>query len=113
MWLILLNLKGQPRDQPAPAAEAVGIREATLTHHLNLLDAQGLVSRRRDPANRRVHVVELTPEGEALFQRLVGTPLAFDRQIRRGISDTEASRLAGVLDRLAGNVAGKAAGASG
>jgi MarR family transcriptional regulator for hemolysin len=35
----------------------VGVREATLTHHLNAMDTRGLITRTRDTANRRIHVI--------------------------------------------------------
>ena len=60
VWLVLLNLKTRQVSSQRELAEAVGVREATLTHHLNAMDAQGLVTRTRDPANRRTHIVELT-----------------------------------------------------
>ncbi len=60
VWLVLISLKSQQLNNQRELAEAVGIREATLTHHLNAMDEQGLITRRRDPANRRVHLVELT-----------------------------------------------------
>jgi len=82
----------------------VGIREATLTHHLNAMDEQGLITRRRDPANRRVHLVELTEAGEAAFQRLRGAAAAFDKQLRAGFSDDEITDLEALLSRLAANV---------
>jgi len=86
-------------------AEAVGVREATLTHHLNALDTRGLVTRTRDPANRRVHVVELTPAGEAAFLRLRDAAAAFDRRLRDGLTGTDLDTLAGLLTHLAANVA--------
>jgi MarR family transcriptional regulator for hemolysin len=65
VWLILLNLKIRRPGMQRELAEAVGIREATLTHHLNAMDASGLVTRSRGDANRRVQVVTLTEAGEA------------------------------------------------
>src|SRR5580704_15157517 len=59
VWLILLNLKIRRPANQRELAEAVGIAWATLTHHLNAMDAQGLVARTRDSANRRVQVVTL------------------------------------------------------
>jgi MarR family transcriptional regulator for hemolysin len=82
----------------------MGITEATLTHHLNAMEADGLVTRRRDPANRRVHIVALTPDGEQAFLRLREAAIAFDGQLRRGISDAEAATLSELLGRLAVNV---------
>ncbi len=104
VWLVLLNLKTRRLANQRELAEAVGVREATLTHHLNAMDAEGLITRRRDAANRRIHVVELTEAGEAAFLRLRTAAVAFDHRLRRGISDQEIADLQGVLDRLAGNV---------
>jgi MarR family transcriptional regulator, transcriptional regulator for hemolysin len=104
VWLVLLNLKARPMASQRELAEAVGIREATLTHHLNAMDARGLITRRRDPANRRLHVVELSEAGEAAFLSLRDAAAAFDRRLRRGITGQEIAGLEGVLDRLAGNV---------
>lgn len=106
IWLVLLNLKtGQAGNQRELAA-AVGVREGTLTHHLNAMERDGLVTRRRDPDNRRIHVVELTASGEDLFLRLREVALTFDRQLRRGISPKEAGAFADVLQRLAANANG-------
>ncbi len=106
VWLVLLNLKTRQVSSQRELAEAVGVREATLTHHLNAMDTQGLVTRARDPANRRIHVVELTPAGEAAFVRLAEAATTFDRRLRDGLSDADLDVLATVLGRLAGNVAG-------
>ena len=106
VWLVLISLKSQRLRNQRELASAVGIREATLTHHLNSMDAQGLITRRRDPANRRVHLVELTPAGEAAFQRMRGAAVAFDERLRAGISADELAVLEGLLGRLEGNAAG-------
>ncbi len=104
IWLVLISLKTHPVRNQRELAEAVGIREATLTHHLNAMDARALVTRRRDPANRRVHLVEITPEGEAAFHRLRAAAVAFDARLRRGIGGEEVAAFAQTLDRLRSNV---------
>lgn len=104
VWLILLSLKRGSVDNQRELAEAIGIRGATLTHHLNSLEAQGVLTRRRDPRNRRVHIVELTQAGEDLFARLRGAAMAFDKRLRAGFSDEEVSSLGGGLRRLRLNV---------
>jgi MarR family transcriptional regulator for hemolysin len=65
MWLVLMNVKVRARASQRELAAAVGIREATLTHHLNALETQGLITRTRDPENRRTHLVALTAEASA------------------------------------------------
>jgi MarR family transcriptional regulator for hemolysin len=104
VWLVLLNVKVRPTAAQRELAAAVGVREATLTHHLNSMEAAGLLSRRRDEANRRVHIVELTEAGEATFLRLRKAALTFDRRLRKGISGDEAAELERVLDRLVANI---------
>ncbi len=103
-WLVLISIKSRQAASQREIAAAAGIRGATLTHHLNALESAGLVTRRRDPANRRVHVVELTPAGDALFLRLRGAATAFDEKLRAGLSDREISQLAETLSRLRDNV---------
>src|ERR671926_2006974 len=70
VWLVLIALKSQQAANQRQLADAVGIQGPTLTHHLNTMESAGLLTRRRDPQNRRVHLVELTDAGEALFHRL-------------------------------------------
>jgi len=111
MWLVLLNLKIGRAANQRKLAEAVGVTEATLTHHLNAMETAGLVTRRRDPDNRRIHVVELTDAGEAAFLHLREAAMAFDRKLRRGVSADETATLEDVLSRLAANVADSKEGA--
>jgi MarR family transcriptional regulator for hemolysin len=110
VWLVLVNLKMRTMASQRELAEAMGIREATLTHHLNGMEAAELITRQRDPVNRRIHVVKLTEAGEAAFLSLRRAAVAFDAQLRRGVSDKDVADLEGLLDRLAENVAADAAG---
>ena len=103
VWLILLNLKLRKPANQRELAEAVGVREATLTHHLNAMEARGLLTRTRDAANRRVHVVALTEAGEAAFVRMRDTAIAFDAKLRAGLADTDVVTLSVLLGRLAAN----------
>jgi MarR family transcriptional regulator for hemolysin len=103
VWLILLNLKVRRPANQRELAEAVGITGATLTHHLNAMDAHGLVDRTRDDANRRVQVVTLTEAGEAAFLRLRAAAVAFDARLRAGFAEADLASLDAQLHRLAAN----------
>ena len=110
VWLVLISLKrGQPASQ-RELAEAVGVQGATLSHHLSAMESAGLVARHRDPRNRRLHVVELTPDGDALFARLREVAFAFDQRLRAGLSGPDVDQLEVLLDRLRENVSGNASG---
>jgi MarR family transcriptional regulator for hemolysin len=102
-WLVLLSLKSGSHRTQAELAAAVGVRQPTLTHHLDGLERAGLVTRVRDPGNRRVQQVALTPAGEGLFRRLRVAAAVFDRQLRAGLTETDASELRRLLGRLAAN----------
>lgn len=104
LWLILMALQQrQPRSQVDLAAE-VGIRDATLTHHLNAMEARGLITRERDPANRRSHQVRLTDSGRAMFFQLVSAAQAHDQRLRTGFADEGLAALREALTRLQANV---------
>jgi MarR family transcriptional regulator for hemolysin len=104
VWLTLLSIKSRAMANQRELAGMIGIQGATLTHHLNAMETQGLLTRRRDPANRRVHQVELTEVGEAMFQKLRTAALAFDTRLRKGLSDETLAGFAQVLAALRANV---------
>src|SRR4029453_7026762 len=85
-WLILLSVMGGRWANQGEIADAIGIRGPTLTHHLDRLEAEGLVTRAGDPQNRRIQRVELTDDGKAAFHRLRKVAQAFDAQLRSGLS---------------------------
>jgi MarR family transcriptional regulator for hemolysin len=104
VWLIMLALKTKkPPNQRELAAE-VGIQGATLTHHLNAMEADGLITRERDPDNRRIHRVALTTTGEALFLHLATAAQTHDRRLRTGLTATDIATLTDLLTRLRNNV---------
>jgi MarR family transcriptional regulator for hemolysin len=109
IWLILISLKTQRLGNQRELAEAVGIQGATLTHHLNAMESAGLLTRRRHPDNRRIHIVELTESGDAMFHRLRTAAVTFDQRLRAGVTAGETAVLEQLLDRLHHNVS---AGAS-
>ena len=104
VWLVLVSLKSGQLASQRELADAVGVQGATLSHHLNAMESAGLVTRHRDPRNRRLHVVELTPDGDVLFARLREVALAFDQRLRTGLSGPDVDQLEALLDRLRENI---------
>ena len=105
VWLILLNLKIHRPGTQRDLAEKVGIREATLTHHLNAMDADGLITRTRDKANRRIQVVTLTDKGDKAFISMAAAATAFDAKLRTGLAEDRPGHAARTAARLEANVA--------
>ena len=103
VWFVLLSLKTASHRTQRELAEMVGIGGPTLTHHLNRLESDRLIRRTRDPSNRRVQHVELTPKGDALFHRLRGEALRYDAELREGLSERDQKTLLRVLGQLTEN----------
>jgi MarR family transcriptional regulator for hemolysin len=99
-WLVLLSLMPAGHRTQTELAKAVGIQGPTLTHHLNGLEKQGLIERKRLPDNRRAHRVEVTEEGRALFHRLRRAALDFDACLRKDFAREELSNLRDLLGRM-------------
>jgi MarR family transcriptional regulator, transcriptional regulator for hemolysin len=110
MWLVLVSLKSNQHGAQRDLAQAIGIEGPTLTYHLNRMEAAGLITRTRRPDNRRVHDVALTEAGEAAFQRLLATVVAFDEQLRAGLTPRELDTISGLLHRLRENAGAAAEG---
>jgi MarR family transcriptional regulator, transcriptional regulator for hemolysin len=104
VWLVLLNLQTDPTSTQRSLAAALGLREPTLSHHLAAMESDGLITRRRDDANRRVQVVALTDAGRAQFRRLRTAAIGFDQRLRRGIDDADLALVDETLARLSANV---------
>ena len=103
-WQVLVLVRSEQWGTQGEMAEAMGITGATLTHHLNALESQGLVRRWREEGNRRVQRVALTDEGAALFERLRHVAQHHDERLRTHLTDEETARLAELLDKLQAGV---------
>jgi MarR family transcriptional regulator, transcriptional regulator for hemolysin len=100
IWQVLLLVRSGDWSTQSQLARAMGVTGATLTHHLKSLEADGLVRRWREPDNGRVQRVELTPDGEELFERLRAVAKRHDERLRGLLSAQEADQLRRILDRL-------------
>ena len=66
---------------------------------LNELEDMGYVERRRDPADRRRHMVELTDEGRAALDRAERAQESVGDEIFVALSDEERATLRSLLGR--------------
>jgi MarR family transcriptional regulator for hemolysin len=109
-WQVLLLVRSKKWGTQSELAQAMGVTGATLTHHLNALEDQGLVRRWRERANRRVQNAELTDAGVRLFDRLREVAVRHDARLRSQLSDEETENLAELLDRLLAGLESSEAG---
>jgi DNA-binding MarR family transcriptional regulator len=67
---------------------------------LNELEDLGYVQRRRDPTDRRRHVVELTDVGRAALERAEAAQESLGDELFAALSDEERATLRSLLDRV-------------
>ena len=103
VWQVLHALATADHRTQADLALAVGVRQPTLTHHLDAMERSGLVSREREDGNRRVQRVTVTESGRQLFLRLRRAAASFDGRLRAGLVDGEVAELRRLLGQLAEN----------
>jgi MarR family transcriptional regulator, transcriptional regulator for hemolysin len=102
-WQVLRALSAGDHRTQAELAAAIGVRQPTLSHHLDALERAGLVTREREVANRRVQRVTVTESGEALFLRLRRAAASFDGRLRAGLDDGDVTELRRLLGQLTEN----------
>jgi DNA-binding MarR family transcriptional regulator len=99
----LFVLREGPRSQQA-LIEAVGVDPSKLVGVLNDLEADSLVLRRRDPDDRRRHIVELSAEGEAKLQAAEQAVRELDERLLAGLDGDQRAQLFELLRQIAENM---------
>jgi len=78
-------------------ADALYMDANNLVLLLNDLEAHGWVERRRDPDDRRRHIVEVTPAGEHAIERAEHSMETIEEDVLSGLSGKEREALRDLL----------------
>ncbi len=101
--LVALNLLREhgPLSQQA-LGEALTLDPSNVVGLLNELEERGLITRQRDPADRRRHIVSLSAAGQAELATTGGQLTAVEDEVLRGLSPAERATLYELLQRAVG-----------
>ncbi|HWF25599.1 MAG TPA: MarR family transcriptional regulator [Solirubrobacteraceae bacterium] len=102
-WDVLASLRraGPPhRLSPTELYRALMRSSGAMTHRLATLESAGLVQRVADPGDGRSVLVQLTPQGLALVDRVAAAHLSNEQALLSGLSREEQTTLAELLRKL-------------
>jgi len=96
-YAILAALDAGTHETQGSIADALGYDKGQLVGLLDELEEAGLVERRRDQADRRRHLVQMTPEGKKQLQRLRRLSAELEDNFFSSLSDEQREELHGLL----------------
>lgn len=100
-YAVLRMIGENPGITPSQISIANGRDKSTLTPHLNSLERQGLISRRKSTKDRRVQHLSLTPAGQDKVAILAKHAKSHDADLDALMTAAEKRKLLTLLVRIA------------
>jgi DNA-binding MarR family transcriptional regulator len=97
---VLFEVRARPTSQQA-LIDSIGVDPSKLVGLLNDLEAEGLIVRRRDPEDRRRHIVELSKKGRAGLAAAEQAVRKVEQRLFAGLDEEQRTQLLALLAQVA------------
>jgi MarR family transcriptional regulator for hemolysin len=99
-WIVLHHLAESDGISQRELAGRIGVEAPTLARHLDRMEADGLIERRRDAADRRVTRVHVSTPGRRLHRRLARVAQELNAELAALLPAREAEAVDRALQRI-------------
>jgi DNA-binding MarR family transcriptional regulator len=100
-YSVLAVLAESPRETQATIADSLGYDRSWLVGLLDELEEAGLIERKRDPTDRRRHLVSLKPAGKTKLEELRGISRSVEEEFLSGLDAGQRKQLHALLLEVA------------
>jgi DNA-binding MarR family transcriptional regulator len=97
---VLMVLADQGATGQQALVQALGVDPSVLVAMLNDLESAGLAERRRDPADRRRHIVKISPRGTQLVTDVYASIMSVEAELFAALDANEIDVLHKMLNRI-------------
>lgn len=103
-WAVLWRLSTANGMSQAELADQAEIEQPSLVRHVDNLEEQGWIVRKRDTKDRRINRLFLTAKGEKLMEKAWQHGMDIRDEYLKGLTAEEEAQLASLLSKLKDNL---------
>ncbi len=103
-WRALVHLSENENCRQVDLAEILEVQPITLAKQIDILEASGLVQRKKDKEDRRAYRLALTSKAKPVMSKLCEIANAVEDQVLSGLTGSEEASLIQLLEHLKNNI---------
>jgi DNA-binding MarR family transcriptional regulator len=103
-WVILKRLERTPGLSQNELASLLEVEPITVGRLIDRLEARGIVERRDDPKDRRIHRLHLTPKAKPILREIADNIVQMDSIMSNGIDEKTLDLMAAALKAMKANL---------
>lgn len=99
-WRVMAILGRFPELSAADLVEQTAMDKVAISRAVSSLLKNDYITRSEDPADRRRQVLNLSPRGREVYERIVPLAQQYERDLMASLSDEERRQLDSIIEKL-------------